>query len=297
MATQDKNKQRLQELRHSDFEIADGEPDITGWDASLTTGEEIGEVKDLIFDTASRKVRYLKVRLKGKTLNIDSRDVLVPIGLAQLKHLTHKVLLTNVTKEQLLAIPEYDDDVLDSIYETSVLGAFGGQNLAETDGNTGNDFYSHEHFNDQQFYFDRPGTLADPVENNNEIASNHDDTIKVVRENLEVGKREVETGGIRLRSRIVETPVQETVNLRQENVNVERTPVDRTAGNAEFREQHIEVLEHAEVPVVQKEARVVEEISLSKDVDEREETIRETVRQTEVDVDHLSDEERSRSRH
>ena len=46
--------------------------------------------------------------------------------------------------------------------------------------------------------------------------------------------------------------------------------------------------EHAEVPVVNKEARVVEEISLGKEVTERDEVVRDTVRKTEVDVDNLS---------
>jgi stress response protein YsnF len=43
--------------------------------------------------------------------------------------------------------------------------------------------------------------------------------------------------------------------------------------------------ERAEVPVVNKEARVIEEISLNKEVTERDETIRDSVRNTEVDID------------
>jgi len=109
----------------------------------------------------------------------------------------------------------------------------------------------------------------------------------VIRENLNVGKEEVERGGIRLRSRIVETPVEERVNLREENVNVGRTPVDRPATEADLREQDVEMRERAEVPVVNKETRVVEEISLNKEVTERDETIRDTVRDTEVDIDKL----------
>jgi len=118
-----------------------------------------------------------------------------------------------------------------------------------------------------------------------------DTTINRIEEDLQVGKRTVETGGVRVRSRIVEKPVEENIRLREERVNVERNPVDRAASRDElsnFQERDIELTERAEVPVVNKEARVVEEIRISKDVDEREETINDTVRRTEVDVENLS---------
>lgn len=117
-----------------------------------------------------------------------------------------------------------------------------------------------------------------------------DQTLKVIEENLEVGKRTVERGGVRLRSRIVSRPVEESVRLREERVTVQRNPVNRPATAADlnaFQEGEIELREHAEVPVVSKTANVVEEISVGKDVTEREEVIRETVRNTEVDVENI----------
>jgi uncharacterized protein (TIGR02271 family) len=115
-------------------------------------------------------------------------------------------------------------------------------------------------------------------------------SISVIQEDLQVGKKEVETGGVRLRSRIVARPVEETVRLREEHVHVERTPVNRVATDADFaafQEGTIEVTEHAEIPVVAKEARVVEEVSLNKQVSEREEIISDTVRHTEVDTEEI----------
>ncbi|GAB3321461.1 hypothetical protein GCM10027299_15930 [Larkinella ripae] len=125
---------------------------------------------------------------------------------------------------------------------------------------------------------------------NETIPTDTTQSIPVIEENLQVGKREVTTGGARIRSRIVERPVEETLRLRQERVNVERQPVDRPATAADlanFQEGQIELTERAEVPVVTKEARVVEEVSLSKEIDEREETIRDSVRKTEVDVENV----------
>jgi len=123
-------------------------------------------------------------------------------------------------------------------------------------------------------------------------STDRDTTINRIEEDLNVGKRTVETGGVRVRSRIVEKPVEESIRLREERVTVERNPVNREVGRdelANFQERDIELTERAEVPVVNKEARVVEEIRLSKDVNEREETIRDTVRSTEVDVENLGD--------
>jgi len=114
--------------------------------------------------------------------------------------------------------------------------------------------------------------------------------IPIIEENISVGKRVVETGGVRLRSRIIERPVEESVRLRVEHVHVERNPVNRPATEADlngFRESSIEATEHAEVPVVGKTARVVEEVRLDKEVTEREEVVRDTVRRTDVDVENL----------
>lgn len=114
--------------------------------------------------------------------------------------------------------------------------------------------------------------------------------IPVIEENLEVGKRTVETGGVRVHSRIVEKPVEETLRLREEHIVVDRRPVNRAATEADFnnlQEGDIELTERAEKAVVGKEARVVEEIAVGKNVEERQETVSETVRKTKVDVEEV----------
>ena len=126
-----------------------------------------------------------------------------------------------------------------------------------------------------------------------------DQTIKVIKENLEIGKREVEQGGVRVRSRIIERPVEESVRLREERVTVQRNPVNRPATDADlnaFKEGDITMTEYSEVPVVSKTANVVEEISVGKEVNERTETVQDTVRETEVDVDNLGTTDDMRNR-
>jgi uncharacterized protein (TIGR02271 family) len=112
--------------------------------------------------------------------------------------------------------------------------------------------------------------------------------IPVIEEELRVGKREVEGGGVRVRTRVVERPVEEVVRLREERVNVERRPVNRPVTEADlnaFREGQFELRERSEEAVVAKEARVVEEVAVNKEVGERTETVRDTVRSTDVDVE------------
>jgi len=114
--------------------------------------------------------------------------------------------------------------------------------------------------------------------------------IPVVQEQLKVGKREVQRGGVRVFSRIVETPVNESIGLREEHVNVERRPVNEPISALDataFKEQSIEMRETAEEAVVEKSARVVEEVMINKEVTQREQQINDTVRHTEVEVEQL----------
>lgn len=113
-----------------------------------------------------------------------------------------------------------------------------------------------------------------------------EEVVPIVEERLRVGKRPAVRGGVRIYSRVTEEPVEEQVRLREERVHIERRPADRpVAGQGAFREDEFEMIETTEEPVVAKEARVVEEVSVSKDVDEHVETVRDTVRRTDVDVE------------
>jgi uncharacterized protein (TIGR02271 family) len=117
------------------------------------------------------------------------------------------------------------------------------------------------------------------------------DTLEVVEEEMRVGKREVEEGGVRVHTDVTERPVQETVDLRKEHVDVERRPVDRPASPEDlntFEEGTIEVTARSEEPVVEKRARVVEEVEIRKDVEHQQETVSDTVRRKDVEVEPIS---------
>lgn len=116
--------------------------------------------------------------------------------------------------------------------------------------------------------------------------------IPVIEERLRVGKREVNRGTVRVRSYIVEEPVHEDVRLREERVNIERRPVNEPirpvatgAPGDLLQERTIEVTETAEQAIVGKEARVTEEVVVTKTAGERVERVDDTLRHTRVEVE------------
>lgn len=401
---------RLKELGGSDYKIVEGQPNIKGWAVKDQLGRTLGDVDELLFDPESRKVRYLVLDMDDNELDLDDREVLIPIGLAQLHEDDDDVILPNITVDQLSSLPEYDYDALNPEVERTVYGVFAGAGASALEANTS--LYDHDYYNENNLYQRRQGSSNARIEgktvigifengfeaqnaitqlkgsgfDNNRIDlstrgddnddndhesgitnffsnlfSDHDEAsryseiakrgsivtvharsseeamraaqildqygakdfdesynqlgmqdrgnlsgdqtsetrIPIIEEELQVGKKQVETGGARLRSKIVEHPVEESVRLRSERINIERNPVNRPATETDLNrmeDKTIEVSGTQEIPVVNKEARVVEEVSLNKTVEENDETIHDTVRKTKVDVDKLSDDSKTHKR-
>jgi uncharacterized protein (TIGR02271 family) len=127
---------------------------------------------------------------------------------------------------------------------------------------------------------------------------NREQVIPIVEEKLVVGKRDVDRGGVRVRSYVTETPVSEQISLRNERVDVERRAVDQPLSAADgdaFRERTIAVTATGEEALVGKDARVVEEVVVSKTADQRTETVSDTVRRTDVEIDRDNDVDTNRS--
>ena len=131
----------------------------------------------------------------------------------------------------------------------------------------------------------QPGIVGSGERTPAELGSG-EQVIPVVSEELAVGKRASERR-YRIRTYVVETPVEKEVTLRDERVIVERRPVSGAADPAAQRpqEREFEVVERHEEPVVEKRARNVEEVVVRTDANQRTETVRDTVRQTRVDIE------------
>ncbi len=113
--------------------------------------------------------------------------------------------------------------------------------------------------------------------------------IPIIEEEMAVGKRTVDQGGVRVFRRIVEIPVSESVNLREEHVVVDRKAVDRPATEFDLNNssRSIELTETAEEVVLSKSAHVVEEVLVGKKSSQHVEHVEDTVRRTEIEVEEL----------
>ena len=129
----------------------------------------------------------------------------------------------------------------------------------------------------------RTATSASPAATS---ASSAGETLQLSEEALSVGKRVVNRGTTRIRRFVVETPVEEQVSLHEEHVSIDRHPVTdgRATAGGEFTDKVIEVAETGEEAVVNKTARVREEVNIRKEARDRVETVRDTVRREDVEI-------------
>lgn len=143
------------------------------------------------------------------------------------------------------------------------------------------------------------GIRADTMGTEAHEVSDGELVLPVVEEEIRVGKREVDRVGLRVSTRVEERPVEESVRLREEHINVERRAVDRpvaAADSAAFREGAVEVHAQGQEAVVSKNARVVEEVVIAKTQSEREQTVRDTVKRTDVDVENFDADREKKAR-
>ena len=116
-------------------------------------------------------------------------------------------------------------------------------------------------------------------------------SVPIVEEELSVSKARSANGGVRVTSRVVETPVEETVTLTTETVGVKRHAADRVLGEDEaaaiFKEKTVEMMGTQEEVEIHKQARVVGEVEITKEVEAHQQTVKDTVRKTEVEVEEV----------
>ena len=116
------------------------------------------------------------------------------------------------------------------------------------------------------------------------MSREREEVIPVVKEELEVGKRATERR-YRVKSYVVERPIEKTVTVRDERVEIEHRPISRTGDLSMPQDREIEVVERHEEPVAEKRVTGNEEIVVRKEVVERPETVRGTVRETKVEIE------------
>ena len=115
--------------------------------------------------------------------------------------------------------------------------------------------------------------------------SGMEEVVPLGEEVLEVGKRTENRGTARIRRFVVETPIERQVTLQSERVVVERRrPVSDKVTGEILTEVTVEIVETEEVPTVEKRLRLREEIVVRTERAQRIETVKETVRRDEVEI-------------
>lgn len=150
------NYQPLYSLKKTNYEIIDGEPDITGWDVVNETGSPIGKIKDLLFDAQSKAVRYLIIHLTDSLIPSTDKTVMIPIGIAHLHNKDGLVVLPNLHLDQYKALPAYQETEIGPQIEQQireVIGSPAALRLEETMiAFDQQEFYRHHHFDKGKFY-------------------------------------------------------------------------------------------------------------------------------------------------
>lgn len=142
-----------------DYTVAEGDPDVRGWDVLSADGRKIGEVDNLLVDTAAMKVRYLEVDVDRDLLEgSGDRHILVPIGFARLHEEDDQVLVDTLNSSDVMGLPEYHQAPLTRDYESSVRERFDRGFTGAGPTGAGAEFYAGKGYDEDEFYRTRRTT-------------------------------------------------------------------------------------------------------------------------------------------
>ena len=256
---------RLNDL--DEYKVADGYPDIRGWDVRTTDGRNVGKVGDLIVDTAGMRVRYLDVEVDRSiaqaataavTPGDQERHTLLPIGNVQIDEHADHVLVDGYTLEQIAGLPRYGGQTISREYERSLRdrqsnrGATAPAAASATGAAAAaTHHYDHPDYDEQRLYAprrDRDGAQR----------------MTLAEEQLNVGKRQVSAGEAEIRKAVDTRHVQQQVDVVREEVTVERRPVADGAQLQPIGDDEISIPVMEERLVVEKRMVPVEQIIVRK---------------------------------
>jgi len=235
----------LRRLSDADFEVAKDEPDVLGWTVVDRSGEECGEVDDLIVDTEAMKVRYLQVDPEDADGADDDRELYIPIDSVDLDRDDKRVVLRGSAASMRELVPADLEGRLSSSHEAQHV-----VRRTETDRDSG-----------------------------------HADRMTRTEEEVRIGKRAVQTGEVVVGKHVETGRVHDEVKVARDEVRVERRPVEgRVAGDISASDREIRVPITEEEVVVEKRPVVKEELVISKERVEETRPVDVEVRKEEFDI-------------
>jgi uncharacterized protein (TIGR02271 family) len=224
-------------------------------------GNKVGTV-DAVWQESSGQPMYLAVRTGW--LGVGKSHV-VPAHSADVSEASKRIRLP-FTLEQVRNAPSFEcSGDLDTAAEDKI-----------------GSYYAPYGFKRQERQPQQPAQAGRRVEGREEAR------VQLKEEEVKVGKREVEYGGVRLRKIVRTETVQQPVELKREEIVIERVPTTGPAASpceADFKGEELYVPLRREEAVVQKEAHVREEVRLGKRKEQETKTISETVRKEDVEIE------------
>jgi len=218
-------------------------------------GEKIGAVEEIFYDEQTNQPEWLGIG----TGFFGTKRVLVPVEGGELRE---DGLYVPYAKERVKDSPDIDED--------------------EISQETEHELYAHYGLR----YSERRSESGLPEGAGGRTAETQAEaSVTRSEEELEVGKREVDAGQVRLRKWVETEPAQMDVDLKRETARVTRERVDEPVSDAEIGEEEIEVPLRAEKAVAQKRTVAKERIGVEKDVETERETVRDEVRKERVGMD------------
>jgi len=227
-------------------------------------GEKVGSV-DAVWEDHTQQAAYIAVRTGWLGLG---KAHVVPAEGADVSEATRKIRLP-YSGDAIKNAPSFEQQAdIDDAAERQIAEYYSGYGYAASCG-------TEEH-----------GSMME------DRTRDVDTTEKEVRmtlnqEEVNIGKREVEAGGVRLRKIIRTETINQPVELQREEIVVERVPASgRTPSRSDvaFREEEVYIPLRREEPVVEKTSRATEEIRVGKKRETERRDVSETVRREDVDV-------------
>jgi uncharacterized protein (TIGR02271 family) len=238
--------------------------DLFGYDVMDSSGSKIGSVDGVWVDDATNDLEFVAV----KTGMLFGKNHIIPLENAQIDNGSQSIQLP-YPADQVKDAPSFDtNSQLSPDDEQQIYSYYGMQ---RTTGPSPSGLGTDTGTGTQTGYTRGTDTT--------------DQNITLSEEQLAVGRRQVEAGQVRLRKVVRTTPVTEQVDLRREDVEIERTPGSGQVPDTAFQEQEINVPVMKEEPVVSKEARVTGGVQVRKDSEIETRTVEGQVRKEDVEVD------------
>jgi uncharacterized protein (TIGR02271 family) len=274
-------------MRHQWSNIQELSP-MRGRPVYTSDDEKVGDFEEIYHDETTGQPEW--IRVKSSTLGgiLGTKYFLVPLEGAEYQDGEDPAIRIPYSKEQVQDAPDADDVWISEEEERRLYNYYGlpySERHSETQLPDGEMGEQHQH---------PVGEMRE--EHQHPVTPHGEAAVSRHEEELQVGKREVEYGRVRLRKWVETEPVSEEVELRRETAFVERQPVNRPASGAAIGEEEVEVPLHREEPVVSKETVEREQITLHSEEEIEEETVHGEVRREHVEVEEDSDDPHERHR-